>query len=174
MEFVVFLNLPIYIIALFLVWGSVNGRWFILSLLFLEIIDMTLLPLFAHLQTPYYALVVLLNTVFLIGILGRQYWASILFKYTRVRYFSEATRQYALSPHEAAICLLFFMSLVVNLVAGIEVWLYLSYFIDRTFVVEYILNPVQILVHILECLVVIAYITKPFKAKRTNKYDYIN
>lgn len=174
MEYISYINLPICLIALCFAWRNVNARWFLISLAAIELVDLGMLPIVQEWRTHYYLWAVFMNILFFMVVLGRMFWARQLYKLTGSKYFIKLRQEYQLSQQEAAICFLFLVSLIINLLVWFEILMYVNFVIDTPYLYSYVLNPIQSVLHILECLAVMTFITRLPKSDKRMTYDYSN
>ncbi|TMO58043.1 hypothetical protein [Pseudoalteromonas phenolica] len=143
--------LPIFLFALFKCWGNIGARWFLILLVSVECIDLYSYQYTINWTTHYYGWVIFMNGLFLFPSFFRNLFAQHLHRITNMNFFERA-KALEFSQHEAALILLFLISMIAHAISYSEVFLYKSFVIDDMYFKNYILGKLQLVLHILTCL----------------------
>jgi hypothetical protein len=162
--------LPIFLFALLKCWNNIGARWFITLLISVECLDIYSYQYSIEWTTHYYIWSAFMCSLFFVPSFFRQQIAQSIYRNTNTKYFFEASKL-AFSQHEAAIILLFFISLCANLSSYIEILMYKNYIIDVFYFKLYVLDKLQLTIHILVCLAVISFSMKSNKGHNHETVD---
>lgn len=140
---------PMLLVALGLAWHSDTGRWFIFTVLIVELIDELTIPMSMQWKLNYYLWGVFMNVLFFIPIIYRKRIAIKLHNLTGLNYFQRVWESHRFTVPEGALMCVFSLSLLVNLITYIEVLMYKYYVIDTALFKLYIRDNVQLVLHFL-------------------------
>lgn len=158
--------LPIFLFVLFKCWGNIGARWFLTLLISVECLDIYSYQYSFEWTTHYYIWSAFMCTLFCVPSFFRKSIAQSIYKHTNSKYFFEASKL-SFSQQEAAIILLFFISMCANLISYVEILMYKNYIIDVFYFKLYVLDKLQLIIHILVCLAALS-----FSIKSNKGYNY--
>jgi hypothetical protein len=151
--------LPIFLFSLFKCWGNIGARWFLILLVTVELIDLYSSQYSINWTTHYYIWSAFMCTLFFAPSFFRKKIAHNIYVHTSSKYFLDASKL-NFSQQEAAILLLFFVSMCANLISYIEILLYKNFIIDVFYFKLYVLDKLQLITHILVCLAALSFSKK--------------
>ena len=143
--------LPIFLFALFKCWKNIGARWFLILLVSVECIDLYSYQYAINWTTHYYGWAILMNVLFIFPSIYRKALAEHFYNMTKKSFFSRA-KELDFNQHEAALIILFSISLCANAISYSEAFLYKAFIIDDMYFKNYILGQLQLILHILTCL----------------------
>ncbi|ALO43991.1 hypothetical protein [Pseudoalteromonas phenolica] len=150
--------LPIFLFALVRCWKNIGARWLLILLVTIECIDLYSYQYTIKWTTHYYGWVMFMNSLFLLPSLYRNSLATYLHNITNLKFFERA-KTLEFSQQEAALIILFLISMLANLISYSEVFLYKSFVIDDMYFKSYILGKLQLVLHIFSCLAALSLST---------------
>lgn len=150
--------LPILIIgfSLAVCWGNVGSRWFLSLLFTVEVIDIFSAQYSVQWKTHYYGWAILMNGLFFIPSVMRQRLSVYLYSVTKSDFFYKA-KSLDFTQQEAALLLVFLTSMIANAISYIEIILYKYDLLQTPYFKLYILDRLQVLLHILTCLAALSF-----------------
>ncbi|RZM77587.1 hypothetical protein C3B51_16190 [Pseudoalteromonas rubra] len=146
--------------ALLIAWKDANARWLMMTLLGIQIIDMSMYQVAITWVHHYYLWCLALNLLFIIVVLGRKQWAGAAYSCSKLPFFKEVILKYNLTTLECALILMYMCSGVVCALVWVEVQLYSFKVITTPYLYHYVFTVAQSVIHTLEILAVASYITR--------------
>jgi len=162
--------LPIFLFSLFKCWRNIGARWFLILLVTVECIDVFSYRYSINWNTHYYAWSVFISFLFYAPSFYRSRIAHKLYEKTDSSFFLEASKL-KFTQQEAAILLIFFISMIANGISYIEILLYKYYIIDVYYFKLYVLDNLQLLLHVFLCLAALSF---QINSRKGQKYETAN
>ncbi|RZM84558.1 hypothetical protein C3B51_03150 [Pseudoalteromonas rubra] len=153
-------TLPTILIALLLTWRFECSRYFLSILMIIELIDEAFYEMSFSWTTHVYLFSMFMNVLFVLPIVLRKQIADVIYKNTKLEYFSRVSENHHFALQEIGIITLCLASFAINLLVYIEVWLYKFYVIDVLFIKNNVRNPVLVVLHALMLLSLLTYVFK--------------
>ncbi|MDK2595443.1 hypothetical protein [Pseudoalteromonas obscura] len=150
---VAFFITPINFICLLIAWKSINTRMLLISLITLEAIDTLLTDWSFTLGNNYHIYGVFICSIFLFTVLFRRLLAKLLGKH--VKFCNDVYNNFSFSKQEAAITFMYFIVVILHVVALIEVKLYQYDIIDSFPFRNNVFPPSITILHLLEALMLL-------------------
>ncbi len=152
------------VVGLVLTWKLHNARWFFILLGILTTVDIVSDPIVKQWTRHYYLWCIFLNFFYLMAILSRGVIAEKLHRATKLRFFELAREKYNLTIPECVLCVLSFVSILLNVSIWIEIQLYYYDILSYPFIYYHLWTPVQYTLHTLAVLALISYIVSVKKS----------
>ncbi len=148
--------IAIFLFSLAVCWKSIGARWFLTLLVTVECIDLYTSQFSIKWTTHYYIWSAFIGLLFLTPSFYRSSIAQKVYSYTKKEFFHEASKL-KFTQQEAAILIISFLSMFANLVSYVEILMYKYYVIDMFYFKQYILDNLQLFLHILVCLAALSF-----------------
>ncbi|MCF2857015.1 hypothetical protein L1286_06020 [Pseudoalteromonas sp. SMS1] len=150
--------IPIYLIALLVGWKSINTRLLLILLLLLECLDIALQDFAFRLGNNYGFYAVFINIIFIALVVFRRILSKALKNH--ITLCNDVFSNYYFSKQEAALVFVYFIFVIVNLLALIETKLYQYWIIDLYPFRNNIYSPSITILQLVESLLVLKLSTR--------------